>query len=92
MQDIDKAALLFKAVGNLTRLKILNEINCQQSSVNEIARKLNMTQTAISHQLKVLKSRNLIKGFRKGKHIYYSLSDNHVQMIIDQVYKHVGHK
>jgi len=86
-----KALELLKAVANETRLSIINLVKDKELSVNEIACSLEMSQTAISHQLKILKNLNIIKGSRKGKHIYYTISDHHIKNMIAQVYEHVNH-
>jgi len=81
---------LFKVFSDSTRIKILYFLYDQkEKSVNEIANNLNMNQSAISHQLKILKNSKLIKNRRDGKTIYYSLADKHVYNIIDQGIEHV---
>lgn len=87
----DKALALLKAIANDTRLRIINVLADKEASVTEISCKLDMSQTAISHQLKILKSNNIIKSIRKGKHVYYNLSDHHIKNMIEQVYEHVRH-
>lgn len=82
-------AELFKVFGDSTRIRILNCLNNSERSVNEISQLLNMNQSAISHQLKILRNYKLIKNRRDGKTIYYSLDDNHVSNIINQGIEHV---
>lgn len=81
-------AELFKVFGDSTRIRILYSLYDNEKSVNEIASILNMTQSAISHQLKLLKINKLIKNRRDGKTIYYSLDDSHIFNIINQGIKH----
>lgn len=81
-------AELFKVFGDSTRIRILYCLYDNEKSVNEIASNLNMTQSAISHQLKLLKINKLIKYRRDGKTIYYSLDDSHIFNIINQGIKH----
>lgn len=81
-------AELFKVFGDSTRIRILYSLYDNEKSVNEIASILNMTQSAISHQLKLLKINKLIKNRRDGKTIYYSLDDSHIFNIINQGIQH----
>lgn len=80
---------LFKVLSDPTRIKIIYLLKDNTLSVNEIKDSLNMTQSAISHQLRVLKDTNLVKYERSGKNIIYSLSDNHVYEIFNQAIEHV---
>ncbi len=81
---------LFKVFGDTTRIKILYVLFESEMCVCDIAQILNMTQSAISHQLKVLKQSKLIKYRRDGKTVLYSLSDDHVRTIIDQGVEHTA--
>ena len=87
--ELEDLAGLFKVFGDPTRLKIMLVLSENEHSVNEIAEKLDMTQSAISHQLKNLKVSKLIKNRREGQAIYYSLDDDHVYNIIAQGLEHV---
>ena len=80
---------LFKIFGDTTRSKIMYALHEDEMCVCAIAELLNMTQSAISHQLKVLKAANLVASRRDGKTIYYRLSDDHVKSIIAQGYDHL---
>lgn len=80
---------LFKVFGDTTRIKIMYALYEDEMCVCAIADLLNMTQSAISHQLKTLKDANLVTGRRDGKTIYYSLSDDHVKSIIAEGYEHI---
>ena len=80
---------LFKIFGDTTRIKILFALLKNEESVGEIARKLAMTDSAVSHQLKVLKDNKLIKFRREGKSIFYSLADDHVISILSQGLEHI---
>lgn len=82
-------AELFKVFGDSTRIRILDCLNDSERSVNEISGLLNMNQSAISHQLKILRNSKLIKNRRSGKTIYYSLDDDHVSNIINQGIEHI---
>ena len=81
---------LFKVFGDSTRLNILAVLNCHETCVCDLAVLLDMTKSAISHQLKVLRDNNLVKFEKKGKHAYYSLADDHVKEILDVALKHIN--
>ena len=83
-------AELFKIFGDSTRIKILFTLLRGERPVNEIAAELNMTQSAISHQLRILKTSRLIKAERAGKLSIYSLADSHVASILSQGLDHVN--
>lgn len=82
-------AELFKVFGDSTRIKIICALFESEMCVYDLAATLQMTQSAISHQLRILKNANLVKFRREGKMMYYSLDDEHVQQIFDAGYKHV---
>ena len=85
-------AELFKVFGDSTRIKILYELSKGEMNVSDIALALNMNQSAISHQLKVLRDLNLVKFERQGKLVIYSLDDSHVLELFEQGLDHVKHK
>lgn len=80
---------LFKVFGDSTRIRILYCLFASEMCVCDIATLLTMTQSAISHQLSVLKKNKLVKSRREGKTVFYSLADSHVRTIIDQGVDHV---
>lgn len=82
-------AELFKVFGDSTRIKIICALFESEMCVYDLAATLKMTQSAISHQLRILKNANLVKFRREGKLVYYALDDEHVQQIFDAGYKHV---
>lgn len=83
-------AELFKIFGDSTRIKILYALLESEMCVCDIAQLLNLTQSAISHQLRSLKQAKLVKYRREGKTVFYSLSDSHVRTIIDQGTEHIS--
>lgn len=85
-------AELFKVFGDSTRVKILWALDESEMCVCDIAALLNMTQSAISHQLRILKNARLVKNRREGKVVYYSLDDDHVRQIFDQGLSHIKEK
>ena len=84
-------AELYKVLGDSTRIRILDLLSRQELCVQDIADGLNMTQSAISHQLRLLKQAALVKCRREGKSIFYSLADDHVQTILHQGLEHICH-
>ena len=82
-------AELFKVFGDSTRIRILYVLFEAEVCVCYLAAALNMTQSAISHQLKILKQNKLVKNRREGKSIFYSLADDHVRSIIAQGREHI---
>ena len=82
-------AELFKVFGDSTRIRILFVLFEAEVCVCDLAQVLNMTQSAISHQLKILKQNKLVKSRREGKSVFYSLADEHVRTIIDQGREHI---
>ncbi len=82
-------AELFKNFADSTRIRILHCLIDGERNVNEIASLLNMNQSAISHQLRILKNSKLIRNRREGKTVYYALDDDHVYNIIAQGIEHI---
>ena len=84
-------AALFKMFGDGTRVKILHALELNEMCVCDLAALLDMTKSAISHQLKGLRLSNLVKSRRDGQVIYYSLADDHVKYILDIGFDHIHH-
>ena len=82
-------AELFKVFGDSTRIRILFVLFEVEVCVCDLASALNMTQSAISHQLRILKQNKLVKSRREGKSVFYSLADDHVRTIINQGRDHI---
>ncbi|MBQ6780955.1 MAG: helix-turn-helix transcriptional regulator [Treponema sp.] len=82
-------AELFKIFGDSTRIKILFALLGRELSVGDIAEVLSMTQSAISHQLRVLKANGLVRFRREGKSLIYALSDDHVTKILNMGLEHI---
>ena len=82
-------AELFKIFGDSTRIKILYALYESELCVCDIAKLMDVTQSAVSHQLRVLKNSKLVKFRRDGKTIYYSLADHHVENILSQGLEHI---
>lgn len=82
-------AEFFKTFGDSTRIKILYDLMQGEKNVGEISDDLSMNQSAISHQLKILKIARLVKARRDGRSMYYSLADNHVRTIMSMGREHI---
>lgn len=88
-EELQDLAELFKVFGDGTRLKILYVLLSSEMCVYDIAAVLGMSQSAISHQLRVLKQMDLVKNRRDGKTIFYSLADDHIVTILSQGLDHI---
>ena len=82
-------AEVFKVFGDTTRMKIISALLEAELCVGDIAEITNSTQSAISHQLRILKANKLVKNRREGKMMYYSLDDEHVKLIFEAGYRHI---
>jgi len=88
--QLNAMSKLFKVFGDGTRINILAALNCHEMCVCDLAVLMDMTKSAVSHQLKVLRDNNLVKFEKKGKHAYYSLADDHVKEILDVALEHIN--
>lgn len=84
-----KLAELFKVFGDSTRIKIVYALFEEEMCVYDIATLLGVSQSAISHQLRILKQASLVKYRKEGRTVFYSLADSHVKTIIAQGYEHI---
>lgn len=87
---LSRLSELFKVFGDGTRIRILYVLFEAEVCVCDMARLLGMTQSAVSHQLRILKQARLVKSRRDGKTIFYSLADTHVSMLLSQGTEHIG--
>ncbi len=85
-------AEFFKLIGDPTRLKILFALDKEEVCVCDIANILSMSKSSISHQLALLRKSEIVKCKRKGKVVYYSLDDNHVNEVFEIALNHINHK
>ncbi|MFV0558385.1 MAG: ArsR/SmtB family transcription factor [Enterococcus sp.] len=90
--EIEAVSKLFKVLGDPTRLKILLALQNGPLNVTKIAEELQMEQSAVSHQLKILRDNRLVHTQREGKIIYYQLDDNHVVRLLEQTFEHMKHQ
>lgn len=88
-QELEELAFFFKVFSDPTRLRIIHVLRKKSLCVSDIAEKLEMTHSSISHQLKILRAMNLVCTDKVGKVVYYKLSDRHILDIFDKGYEHV---
>ena len=81
---------LFKIFGDSTRIKIINLLIGEEQCVNEISDKINVSQSAVSHQLRILKASKLVKYRKEGNMIYYSIDDDHIEKIFKMGCEHIN--
>ena len=89
VKDFTDLANLYKSFSDPTRVKILWALHCHEMCVCDLAALLDMTKSAISHQLKTLRMSNLVKFQKMGKVVYYSLADDHVKDIFEKGFEHI---
>lgn len=89
-ETLIRLAGFFKNFGDVTRIKILAALDKSPLCVCELSQMLSMTDSAVSHQLKVLRDADLVRTERRGKHIIYSLADAHVRDIIERAIEHIN--
>ena len=87
--ELQDLADFFKVFGDLTRVKMLYVLFQSEMCVCDLAQVLQMTQSAISHQLRVLKQMKLVTNRREGKTVFYSLADSHIKTIMNQGMEHI---
>lgn len=90
-QDVENAVLIFKAMSDPTRIRILYMLSEAECSVGHIAEMLKLSQSAVSHQLAFLRSLRLVKSRREGRTVYYTCDDEHVVKLLHQTLIHVQH-
>ena len=88
-EQFEKLSMFFKAISDETRIKILYSLSRSKMCVCDLAALLDMTVSAISHQLRVLKQAELVKSEKQGKVVYYTLSDDHVNTVFSNALEHI---
>ena len=79
----------FKVMGDSTRIRLLWALEEAEMYVNDLAVLLDMTKSAVSHQLKILRTAKLVKAEKRGKNVYYSLADDHVKVVLEMALDHI---
>jgi len=88
-KEPEDMAELFKVLGDRTRVRILHALSLRELCVCDLGDILDMTPSAVSHQLRILRAAKLVKYRRQGKNAFYSLDDSHVQTIFEQALEHI---
>ena len=91
LQEIEKVSRIFKLLSDATRLKILLTLEQGERNVTSIAEVVQMEQSVVSHQLKLLKDNRMVKARREGKTVFYRLDDQHVFDILEETLEHTRH-
>ncbi|EGO5990931.1 ArsR family transcriptional regulator [Enterococcus sp. DIV1325a] len=92
MEEIKQVSQLYKVLSDPTRLRILLLLKEGEHNVTVISEQLGMEQSAVSHQLKLLRDSRVVKARREGKTIFYTLDDHHVIDILNQTFEHIEHR
>lgn len=92
MEEIKQVSQLYKVLSDQTRLRILLLLKEGEHNVTAISEQLGMEQSAVSHQLKLLRDSRVVKARREGKTIFYTLDDHHVIDILNQTFEHIEHR
>lgn len=92
MEEIKQVSQLYKVLSDPTRLRILLLLKECEHNVTAISEQLGMEQSAVSHQLKLLRDSRVVKARREGKTIFYTLDDHHVIDILNQTFEHIEHR
>jgi ArsR family transcriptional regulator len=87
-----KIAEIFKALADPTRIRVIEALSIKELCVCDLANLLGMTQSAISHQLRILRQNGVLKYRKDGRIVYYSLDDDHVSTLLNTVSSHVSHR
>lgn len=89
--EVTQLAETFRALGDPTRIRIIQALRQEELCVCDLCQVLEMSQSAISHQLRVLRNLRLVKFRKSGKNVYYSLDDDHIVLLFDQGLDHIRH-
>ena len=89
-RELDALSEFHKALGDYTRIRILWLLMEREWCVSGLAEEMKMTESAISHQLRILRSVRLVIGHKVGKNVFYSLADEHVRWILEKTYDHIS--
>ena len=88
-EPIYEVSELFKVFGDSTRSRIICALHIEEMCVNDLSALLNMTQSAVSHQLRILRQARLVKSRKDGRVVYYSLDDDHIDEIFALAFTHI---
>ena len=88
-ETVDALVETFRALGDVTRVRMLDALSRAEVCVCDLAARLSVTESAVSHQLRLLRSLRLVRSRRDGRHIYYTLADQHIVKLFEQGLEHV---
>ena len=89
-KELDSLSEFHKALGDYTHIRILWLLMKREWCVSELAGEMKMTESAISHQLRILRSARLVNGRKAGKNVFYTLADEHIRWILEKTYDHIS--
>lgn len=89
MRRLYELSDFFKVMGDSTRIQLLWALEESEMCVGDLAVLLNMTKSAVSHQLKILRTAKLVRADKRGKNVFYALDDEHVKLILEKALEHV---
>ena len=92
IRTAQRLSSFFKVFGDDTRIRIVEALSHEELCVNEICEKLNMSKSAVSHQLSILRKEYLVKYRKEGKSVFYSLDDDHVKAVFEMGLEHIQHR
>lgn len=92
LNELEHLAELHKAMGDYTRMRILWYLTQKDFCVSELAKKMEVTESAISHQLRALRIVRLVQSRKAGKNVIYSLQDEHIRWILEETYAHISER
>lgn len=91
-QELEQLSELYKAMGDYSRMKILWLLMSHELCVSDLAKQMNITESAISHQLRGLRIARLVQSRKAGKNVFYSLLDEHIQWVLEETYAHISER
>ncbi|MFA5535811.1 MAG: metalloregulator ArsR/SmtB family transcription factor [Bacillota bacterium] len=91
-EEVKQLSETFKALGDPTRIKIIQALRHDELCVCDLSQVLQLSQSAVSHQLRVLRNLRLVKFRKEGKNVFYSLDDAHIELLFDQGLDHIRHQ
>ena len=87
--QLEKLSNLHKAMGDRTRMEIIWKLMKHQYCVSALAKEVQLTESAVSHQLRILKIARLVRSYKKGKNVFYVLEDEHIKWILEETFTHI---
>ncbi len=91
-EEVNQLSETFKALGDPTRIRIIQALRHKELCVCDLSQVLQLSQSAVSHQLRVLRNLRLVKFRKEGKNVFYSLDDEHIELLFDQGLDHIRHQ